>query len=121
MLDDLAREHHLDRLRDGLVDPDEVPEVPEQPYVTPGELWALGDHRLLCGDATDPAAVARLLDGAEPGLLVTDPPYGVSLDLGTRGATPLTKHRSRGHRNTSIPGDSRVDWAPAFALVPAFA
>jgi DNA modification methylase len=64
----------------GLTDPDEVPEPPEEPYVTPGDLYRLGDHRILCGDATDPAAVARLLDGATPTLLATDPPYGVQLD-----------------------------------------
>jgi len=64
----------------GLTDPDEVPEPPADPYVQSGELWRLGDHRLLCGDATSPADVARLLDGAAPTLLATDPPYGVQLD-----------------------------------------
>jgi DNA modification methylase len=64
----------------GLTDPDAVPEPPEEPYVKPGELYRLGDHRILCGDATDPADVARLLDGATPTLLATDPPYGVQLD-----------------------------------------
>jgi len=64
----------------GLTDPDEVPEPSAEPYVKPRELYRLGDHRLLCGDATDPAAVARLLDGAAPTLLATDPPYGVQLD-----------------------------------------
>ncbi|MBF6605928.1 MAG: DNA modification methylase [Chloroflexi bacterium] len=66
--------------RAGLVDPDDVPDVPEESFVRPGELWALGDHRLLCGDATNAEDVARLLDGATPTLLATDPPYGVSLD-----------------------------------------
>src|SRR5450759_5344851 len=64
----------------GLTDPDDVPEPSEEPYVKTGELWILGDHRLLCGDATNPEDVARLLDGAAPTLLATDPPYGVSLD-----------------------------------------
>jgi hypothetical protein len=64
----------------GLTDPDEVPEPPEVPYVQAGDLYRLGDHRILCGDATDPDAVARLLDGVEPTLLATDPPYGVQLD-----------------------------------------
>ena len=64
----------------GLTDPDEVPEPSEEPYVKAGDLWRLGDHRLLVGDATNPADVARLLDGAAPSLLVTDPPYGVALD-----------------------------------------
>jgi len=66
---------------------DAVPERPDDTaiYVHPGDLWALGDHRLLCGDATNAQDVARLLAGARPTLLVTDPPYGVSLDMG--GAT----------------------------------
>lgn len=64
----------------GLTDPDEVPETPEDPYVKSGELYLLGDHRLLCGDATSPGDVERLLDGATPTLLATDPPYGVQLD-----------------------------------------
>jgi hypothetical protein len=64
----------------GLTDPDEVPEPPAEPYVKPGDLYALADHRILCGDATNPDDVARLLDGAAPTLLATDPPYGVQLD-----------------------------------------
>ena len=64
----------------GLTDPDEVPEPPEEPYVKPGDLYHLGDHRILCGDATNADDVARLLDGATPTLLATDPPYGVQLD-----------------------------------------
>jgi hypothetical protein len=64
----------------GLTDPDEVPEPPAEPYVQLGELWRLGAHLILCGDATNPDDVARLLDGAAPTLLATDPPYGVQLD-----------------------------------------
>jgi ParB-like chromosome segregation protein Spo0J len=55
-------------------------EARRAPRTKPGDLWVLGDHRLLCGDATSAEDVARLLDGAEPRLLTTDPPYGVSLD-----------------------------------------
>jgi len=69
-----------DEPKTGLTDPDEVPEPPLEPYVQPGDLYVLGDHRILCGDATDPDAVVRLLDGATPTLLATDPPYGVQLD-----------------------------------------
>jgi hypothetical protein len=64
----------------GLTDPDAVPDPPTEPWVQSGDLFALGDHRLLCGDATSPADVSRLLAGATPTLLVTDPPYGVQLD-----------------------------------------
>jgi DNA modification methylase len=62
---------------EGLADPDDVPEPPTEPETRPGDLWLLGDHRLLCGDATNPADLARLMDGVEADLLLTDPPYGV--------------------------------------------
>jgi len=55
-------------------------EARRAPRTKLGDLWVLGEHRLLCGDATSTKDVARLLDGAEPKLLTTDPPYGVSLD-----------------------------------------
>jgi ParB-like chromosome segregation protein Spo0J len=60
LLDDLAREHGLDALRTGLVDPDDVPPVPDEAdlYVNPGEWWALGDHRLLCGDGRRARSIA---------------------------------------------------------------
>jgi ParB-like chromosome segregation protein Spo0J len=58
----------------GLTDPDEVPEPPAEPYIKPGELYRLGDDRLLCGAATNTDDVARLLAGAAPTLLATDPP-----------------------------------------------
>ena len=63
--------------KEGLTDPDEVPPLPAEPTTKPGDLWLLGGHRLLCGDATNSEAQARLLVEAD-GLLVTDPPYGVS-------------------------------------------
>jgi DNA modification methylase len=121
-------------------------EATRSPRAKLGDLFVLGDHRLLCGDATDPDAVARLLDGAEPRLLATDPPYGVSLDGSWRDgvynalgpaektymridggldaddatAAPGGAHpRRRGNRNTTISGDTRVDWSKAFALVPS--
>ena len=59
-------------------DPDEVPEPPAEPITKPGDLWLLGRHRLLCGDATKAEDVERLLDGSPADLLLTDPPYGVA-------------------------------------------
>ena len=52
-------------------------EVPTQPVSRPGDLWLLGDHRLLCGDATNASDLARLMNGAQASLLSTDPPYCV--------------------------------------------
>ena len=113
--------------------PDAAPRLPDIPVSRPGDLWLCGaasnQHRVLCADATDPAAVARLLDGREPLLLVSDPPYGIQLDsewrdrAGLNGCGPAEssymKRRTEGHTNTSISSDTRADWSEAFALVPS--
>jgi len=60
----------------GLTDEDAIPEVPK-PISKAGDLWLLGNHRLLCGDSTKPEDVARLMDGQKADMVFTDPPYGV--------------------------------------------
>ncbi len=65
---------------EGLTDPDEIPEPPEQAITQPGDLWILGDHRLLCGDSSKGEDVDRLLDGAVIDLVNTDPPYNVNVE-----------------------------------------
>jgi DNA modification methylase len=146
MLDELAQASGIKHA--GLTDPDELPPMPDEAdvYVKPGDVWRLGDHRLLCGDATKPEDVARLLGPDEPTLLATDPPYGVSLDptwrdgvynalgpaerpylridgqpdaLDATRAPGGRQGRTRGHRNTTVSGDTRVDWSDAFALAPS--
>jgi DNA modification methylase len=67
-------------LADGLTDPDEVPLPPDQAETQPGDLWMLGDHRLLCGDSSKMADVDRLLNGAPIHLVNTDPPYNVRVE-----------------------------------------
>jgi DNA methylase len=106
------------------VDLDEVPDRPDDAatYVRRGQLWLLGRHRVLCGDALDPIAVARLLAGDRPRLLVTDPPFGVHLDLARRHAGAGAKGdgaRGLAHRRVSLAGDERTDWSGAFELVPS--
>jgi DNA modification methylase len=105
-----------------------APPLPEVATSQPGDLWRLGAHRLLCGDATSPQVVARLLDGHQPFLMVTDPPYGIELDsewrdrAGLNGSGPVEPSylkRSEGHRHTTICSDARADWSEAFALVPS--
>jgi DNA modification methylase len=106
---------------------DDVPPPPAIPVSKPGDLYLLGNHRLICGDSTDPAVVARVLGGAAPRLLLTDPPYGVELDMEWRdraglnalGPAQASYLRGEGHRNTSISGDTRADWSAAFELVPS--
>jgi DNA modification methylase len=57
---------------------DEIPEPPADPVTKPGDLWLLGDHRLLCGDSTKAGDLERLMAGAKADMLLSDPPYGVS-------------------------------------------
>ena len=61
----------------GKTDPDDIPETPKNPVSRVGDIWTLGKHRLMCGDATNPEHVERLLDGSEPDLMVTDPRHTV--------------------------------------------
>ena len=62
---------------DGLTDPDAVPEIPENPVSKPGDLWVLGSHRVLCGDATALSSGERVLEGGLADMVFTDPPYNV--------------------------------------------
>ena len=64
----------------GKTDPDDIPDSLENPVTCKGDIWVLGKHRIVCGDSSDQQTVERLLDGAEPDLMVTDPPYGVNYD-----------------------------------------
>lgn len=67
-----------DQTPEGLTDEDDVPEVPETPKTVEGDIWILGNHRLMCGDSTSIDAVEKLMDGTYPDLIHTDPPYGMS-------------------------------------------
>ena len=72
---------------EGLTDADDVPEAPEEPTTKPGDLWILGNHRLLCGDSTDVLAVERLMDGQKANMVFTDPPYGFNYTKKSDGAS----------------------------------
>ncbi len=69
-----------EQVEGGLTDPDEVPEPPDEAITQPGDLWLLGEHRLLCGDSSKADDVDRLLDGARVHLVNTDPPYNVKVE-----------------------------------------
>lgn len=69
---------------EGLTDEDAVPEVPETPVSARGDVWLLGNHRLMCGDSTSIDDVEILLDGARAQMVHTDPPYGVSYQSNMR-------------------------------------
>jgi hypothetical protein len=111
---DLFEALRLDDLLDGLVqkvDPadgeDDVPEAPEVPTTITGDLWVMGDHRLLCGDSTSADDVARALGGRDVGLVFADPPYGISHSgAGISGAARAGAHGA-------IIGDESTDVACA--------
>ena|SRR3990167_3163548 len=67
-----------DLAQDGLTDADDVPEAPKEPISKLGDLWVLGDHRLLCGDSLKEESFQRLLGDEKIDFVFTDPPYGVS-------------------------------------------
>jgi DNA modification methylase len=97
----------------GFADPDDAPAAPVVPVSALGDLWLLGRHRLLCGDATVSADVDKLLGGATPHLMVTDPPYGVNYDPAWRERAGI------GHGGAAkgvVLNDNRADWREAWAL-----
>jgi DNA modification methylase len=77
--DELAKIFSND-ITEGQCDPDEVPAPPDAAITQPGDLWILGNHRLLCGDSSKPEDLDRLLDGATIHLVNTDPPYNVKVE-----------------------------------------
>jgi DNA modification methylase len=124
-----------------------APPLPVNPVSRTGDLWLCGKHRVLCGSSTSAEDVVHLLGQRKPLLMVTDPPYGIELDTewrdraGLNGApgqkrTAATKaaakanpqypaeasymkHRTEGHTETTISGDTQADWSAAFELVPS--
>lgn len=99
----------------GLTDPDDVPEVPDEPYVKPGELWLLGDHRLLCGDATSADDVARLMGTDHASMMFTDPPWNVAI-----GQDSNPRHRQRaGLRNDDLSATDFTAFLASFASLAA--
>jgi DNA modification methylase len=103
-------------LNANLADPSEeaVPPLPDQPVSRPGDLWLLGNHRVICGDATDVATVSRVLGGVRPHLMVTDPPFGVNYDPAWRNAVGAAQTKRTG----KVLNDHRADWREAWALFP---
>jgi len=74
----------------GLTDPDDVPDVADDSGIKRGDLFALGDHRLLCGDATEASSYERLMAGDRAGMVFTDPPWNVAI-----GQDSNPRHRQR--------------------------
>ena len=77
--------------KQGLTDEDEVPEAPEEPITKPGDVWQLGNHRIICGDSTLPETYQKLLADKKVDLYLTDPPYNVAYVGKTKDALVVTQ------------------------------
>lgn len=88
---------------DGLTDPNAVPEPPAEPTTRMGDLWLLGDHRLLCGDCTNAEHVRHVMDGRRATLFATDPPYLVDYD-------------GKNHPHKWGERDKNKDWSDSYAV-----
>lgn len=116
MLDELARESKVPGFeRQGNTDPEATPDLPAVAVTQPGDLWLLGEHRLMCGDATSAKDVSNLLAGAKPMMMVTDPPYGVEYDPAWRAEAGVNENKKK---LGTVANDDRADWREAWALFP---
>lgn len=108
---------------------DEPPDAPEPQIdkaeelrvkwgVESGQLWQLGEHRLICGDCTDKVVVERVLD-IQPEIMVTDPPYGVNYNPQWRSDAAEEGHLAYAARRIGkVENDDRADWSAAWLLFP---
>lgn len=100
-------------------DAEATPEPPKNPVTRLGDLWQLGDHYVRCGDSTKAEDVSDLLDGAKPGLMVTDPPYGVNYDPDWRNRADRANGKPYGASAVGlVTNDDRADWREAYVLFP---
>jgi len=95
------------------IEEDEEIELPEEATSKLGDIYILASHRLMCGDSTNPQHVEKLMEGASPILMVTDPPYGVEYDPKWREGCDLgVGERSKGN----VLNDDRYNWSDSYSL-----
>lgn len=97
-------------------DADKIPDVKQNELgVQLGDIYQLGDHRLMCGDSTDKQTVEKLMNGKKADIVVTDPPYGVSYDPSWRQDAADAGHLSKAARAIGkVANDNRSDWTEAY-------
>ena len=98
----------------GMTPEDELPKIERKAVSQSGDVWLLGNHRIICGDCTDPEVINKLLGDIRPHLMVTDPPYGVKYDPKWRNEAGLSDTKRTG----VVLNDDRADWREAWALFP---
>jgi len=92
-------ENEDDKVTEGLIEDDEIPEVKES-IVKRGDIWQLGEHRVMCGDSTSSDDVAKLMNGEKADMVFTDPPYGMNLD------TDYSKMGNKSQNHNKVIGDN---------------
>ncbi len=97
---------------DGELQDDEAPEPPAVPITQPGDLWVMGKHRLVCGDATNAKHVALARAKLDPFIMVTDPPYGVNYEPEWRKRAGLNNSDRMG----KVSNDEQASWPGAWKL-----
>lgn len=96
---------------EGLTDEDAVPEVPAIPVTVEGDVWVLGNHRLMCGDSTSMSSFDTLMDGARADIIFTDPPYGMSYGGGRAAGSTKKGALVKAHgmiMNDDLQGDDLI-------------
>ena len=111
-IEDLMTQFHVP----GEIIEDEAPEPPEEPITKPGDIWQLGRHRLMCGDATKKEDVEKLMNGVKADMVLTDPPYGMNLDTdfsSIKGSMKSIgrKNHTQGNKYNKVIGDNE-DFTP---------
>jgi 16S rRNA G966 N2-methylase RsmD len=94
------------QVQEGLTDEDETPDLPEEPTTKLGDIYILGNHRLMCGDSTSVDAVDKLMDGGNADMVFTDPPYGIA-----HSGKGITANGVEGNDFGEIMGDKDVSVA----------
>ena len=112
--DEIDRLLALNDRSEGLTDEDDTPEAQEWAVTETGDTWLLGKHRVRCGDSTSADDVAALLNGVEPHLMVTDPPYGANYDASWRRDWDSREGGAEG----KVENDDNADWTEAWSLFP---
>lgn len=105
-------------LNEGYTDPDDAPEPPVEAVTRLGDLWIMGEHRLLCGDSANSKDVATLMDGGTAQLVVTDPPYGVNYQTAVSGGSPNYRRDGKTMSNDNLGAAQPAFWKTVFEMAP---
>ena len=101
----------IEAVEEGFTDEDDVPELPDEPVSVLGDIWTLGNHRLMCGDSTSVDDFDKLMDGHKSDMIFTDPPYGMSYGGGRAAGSSKKGALVKAHgmiKNDDLQGDNLV-------------